>query len=102
MTPVLLLLVGMLVVVGSILFLRLHAFLALVLGSLVVAGLTEKQSVFQYSLRADGIRVVVESNEKLKLLVLKATKNQKIVPGSIVLFEKILVVKNLRKLQTIF
>ena len=38
--PLWLLLVGMIVVLGGILLLRLHAFLALILGALIVASLT--------------------------------------------------------------
>ena len=50
MHPFLILLVGMAVVVGGILWLRLHAFLALLLGALVVASLTPAESVRQYGL----------------------------------------------------
>src|SRR4051794_6803265 len=44
MNPLWILLVGMLVVVGGVLVLRLHAFLALILGALLVAALTPNQS----------------------------------------------------------
>ncbi len=50
MHPVLILLAGMAVVVGGILWLRLHAFLALLLGALVVATLTPTESIRQYGL----------------------------------------------------
>lgn len=50
MHPFLLLLIGMAVVVGGILWLRLHAFLALLLGALVVAVLTPHDVLLQYAL----------------------------------------------------
>jgi gluconate:H+ symporter, GntP family len=62
MSPLLILLVGMVVVVGGVLALRLHAFLALVLGALVVAALTPAGYVARYSAgdaaRANGLAVV--------------------------------------------
>ena len=48
MDPLLILVVGIVVVVGGILALRLHAFLALVLGGLVVAGLTGDSALARY------------------------------------------------------
>jgi GntP family gluconate:H+ symporter len=45
MDPLWLLLIGIFVVVGSILLLRLHAFLALLLGALIVGGLTSPGSL---------------------------------------------------------
>jgi GntP family gluconate:H+ symporter len=45
MDPLLILLLGVTVVVGGILALRLHAFLALVLGGLLVAGLTSPEAL---------------------------------------------------------
>ncbi len=50
MHPLLILLAGMAVVVCGILWLRLHAFLALLLGALVVATLTPAESIRQYGL----------------------------------------------------
>ncbi|HEV7867532.1 MAG TPA: SLC13 family permease [Chthoniobacteraceae bacterium] len=49
MSPLLLLACGMLLVVGSILWLRLHAFLALVLGAYLVALLTPVDALRTYS-----------------------------------------------------
>jgi gluconate:H+ symporter, GntP family len=48
MDPLLILLIGVTVVVGGILALRLHAFLALVLGGLVVAGITSNDALEKY------------------------------------------------------
>ena len=63
MSPIALLLIGMLIVVLN---LRLHAFLALILGSLVVAILTSQESVHQYAVRSEAVRVVaVDPNSNL-------------------------------------
>lgn len=48
MDPLLLLLIGILIVVGSILVLRLHAFLALLLGAFLVGGLTSTDSLHRF------------------------------------------------------
>jgi GntP family gluconate:H+ symporter len=50
MDPLLLLGIGLVVVVGGVLALRLHAFLALVLGGLIVAALTPAGSIEQFAL----------------------------------------------------
>lgn len=50
MHPLVILLVGTVVVIGGILVLRLHAFLALVLASLVVALLTAPETVYQFAI----------------------------------------------------
>lgn len=47
--PLWLLLVGMIVVLGGILLLRLHAFLALILGALIVASLTTPAALEEYA-----------------------------------------------------
>ncbi len=47
--PLWLLLVGMIVVLGGILLLRLHAFLALILGALIVASLTTSAALEKYA-----------------------------------------------------
>lgn len=52
MHPFLILLIGVLVVVGSILALRLHAFLALILGALTVAAITPRENVERYAREA--------------------------------------------------
>jgi GntP family gluconate:H+ symporter len=49
MDPLLILLVGIVVVIGGILFLRLHAFLALLLGALAVALLTPTSALENYA-----------------------------------------------------
>ena len=52
------LLCGMAVVMGGILWLRMHAFLALILGALTVAALTPKETLFESELLPAGVRVV--------------------------------------------
>jgi len=47
--PLWLLLIGMIVVLGGILVLRLHAFLALILGALIVASLTAPAALEEYA-----------------------------------------------------
>ncbi len=49
MSPLLLLCIGMAIVVGSILWLRLHAFLALILGAFAVALLTPEAALRSFS-----------------------------------------------------
>ena len=49
MDPLILLAIGMVVVLGSILIFRLHAFLALFLGALIVAALTPAENIELYS-----------------------------------------------------
>lgn len=50
MDPLWIMLIGMAMVVGSILWLRLHAFLALLIGALVVAALTPSAAVMDWAL----------------------------------------------------
>lgn len=49
MDPLLLLLLGMIIVLGGILLLRLHPFLALVLGALIIGGLTPQSNLEIYT-----------------------------------------------------
>jgi GntP family gluconate:H+ symporter len=58
MNPLWILLIGITVVVGGILILRLHAFLALMFGALLVGLLTPTESVYRYTLRAGEIPIV--------------------------------------------
>ena len=52
--PLFILLIGILIVVGGIIGLRLHPFLALLLGALVVAQLTPTEAIEQYVLSTGG------------------------------------------------
>lgn len=58
MDPLLILAAGMVVVVGAILGLRLHAFLALMLGALTVALLTSRSQLFEAQLTGQAATVV--------------------------------------------
>jgi GntP family gluconate:H+ symporter len=84
MSPLLILLVGMIVVVGGVLALRLHAFLALVLGALVVAGLTPRGFGSRYgareAARTTGLTVV--SQDPVSQTVRLSGAKSGILPGS--------------------
>jgi len=54
MNPLWILLIGMAVVVGGILALRLHAFLSLVAGAFIVAALTPGTDIYQWALHSKG------------------------------------------------
>jgi GntP family gluconate:H+ symporter len=56
-------LIGLVTVIGCILLLRLHAFLALVLGALVVGMLTPANAVFRFNMNADSLRIVDRTNQ---------------------------------------
>ena len=63
MNPLLLLAIGLGIVVGGILWLRLHAFLALILGAFVVGGLTSAEHMrasMQAKYRGDMMRAAVK------------------------------------------
>ena len=62
MDPLILLAIGMLVVVGSVLIFRLHAFLALFLGALIVAALTPVSNIEQY---AEAAQLAAEQTSDL-------------------------------------
>ncbi len=63
MSPFLLLLTGMLIVVISILFLRWHPFIALIVAALAVAGLTPEEAVYQASLTSEAREWLAENGE---------------------------------------
>ena len=69
MNPALILLIGVVVVIGGILVLRMRAFLALIAAALVVAALTPKADVYQYSIHAKMPPTVarVEANKNIGL-----------------------------------
>ncbi len=58
MSPLWILLLGMVIVVGGVLVLRIHAFLALILGALVVSLLTPRTSIYHHELRTNAVSVV--------------------------------------------
>lgn len=74
MNPLLLLAIGLGIVVGGILWLRLHAFLALILGAFVVGGLTgidHMRASMQAKYRGDMMRTAVKDD------VAEAVRKQK-------------------------
>jgi len=60
MSPLLLLLIGMLIVIGGILLFRLHAFLALIFAAFVVAALTTSDMVERHEIRLASIPVTAD------------------------------------------
>lgn len=58
MSPLLILLIGMVVVVGGVLALRLHAFLALILGAMVVGLLTPSANTYRFAVRVASVEIV--------------------------------------------
>ncbi len=58
MSPLVILFIGMAIVVGGVLALRLHAFLALLLGAVVVAGLTSTDQIVAARVAASSVAVV--------------------------------------------
>jgi GntP family gluconate:H+ symporter len=65
MSPLLLLLVGMIIVIGGILVLRLHAFLALLLGALTVAGLTTNDQLLAHRLSVAAMPILAVDERDL-------------------------------------
>jgi GntP family gluconate:H+ symporter len=57
MSPLAILIVALSVVVGGVLAFRLHAFVCLIVGALVVAALTPAASILRHELRKDEVRI---------------------------------------------
>ncbi len=57
MSPIVILVVALTVVIGGVLWFRLHAFLVLIMGALVVAALTPAASVMRFELGKDAVRI---------------------------------------------
>ncbi len=81
MSPILILLVGMGLVIGGILYFRLHAFLALIGAALVVALITPGEFVYQNGVRSEGVKIV-EVGEG-GVVTLKKGKRQKVIKGEV-------------------
>ncbi len=80
MSPLLILLCGMAIVIGGILALRLHAFLALLLGALLVAGLTSREQLSASRIATGSVPVV--SVDADQVLVVRPTKSRALIAGS--------------------
>ena len=69
MDPLLLLLFGMIIVLGGILILRLHPFLALLLGALIIGGLTPQSNLEKFTqsknFSAEQTQTLVEKSLKM-------------------------------------
>jgi len=80
------LLIGMAVVIGAILVLRLHAFLALIFAALIVSALTPDDSVRQSVMRSAAVKVV-EVHPSESAAVLKVGEKQQFIPGRNIVLE---------------
>ncbi len=67
MNPLWILLIGMAVVIGGILLLRLHAFLALIAAALVVALLTPRTDIYHFALRSAAAAVPAQHGNLVTL-----------------------------------
>ncbi len=74
MNPLLIVLIGVAVVIGGILALRLHAFLSLVAGALVIALLTPAATVYRFSLRTGEVDFARSTNDGAVELKSKSTR----------------------------
>ncbi|MEM7393456.1 MAG: hypothetical protein AAF492_14015, partial [Verrucomicrobiota bacterium] len=83
MSPLLLLAIGMAIVVAGILVFRLHAFLALILAALVVAGLTTDKQVHDHLVWTEGIPIVATDGEDY---LLKKGRKQEIFSGRVLIW----------------
>lgn len=79
MDPILILLTAIVVVVGGVLFLRLHAVIALLGGAFLVALLTPSDSVYRHEIRRAGL--TVESVGTVGEVRLRLGKGRQVVPG---------------------
>lgn len=79
MSALLIALIGMIIVVIGILALRLHAFLALILGALVVTILTPRDYIEQSTIRADAVKMsqVLDGSISFRLI-----GKQKVIEGN--------------------
>lgn len=82
MNPFYILAIGMAIVVGGILFLRLHAFLALILAALTVAVLTSPETVEQFYL-SEGMSAEEAHALAGKLFVFRVTQGFGVGAGKI-------------------
>jgi gluconate:H+ symporter, GntP family len=78
------LLTGVLVVVGGVLLLRLHAFLALLLGALIVGLLTPAANIERHAVQKDAAPVVA-TDPAAREVTLKLTEKQGARPGMLYL-----------------
>jgi gluconate:H+ symporter, GntP family len=80
MSPLWILVCGMAIVISSILLLRLHAFLALLLGALLVAGLTSREQLTASRIATGSVPVVGVDADYL--LSVRPSKSRPLIAGS--------------------
>lgn len=80
MNPFAILLIGMCVVIGGVILVRLHAFLALLLGALTVALLTPSAAIYDHELRAHA-PVVQSAHSDTSTVHLKVSRGQQALAG---------------------
>lgn len=84
MDPLWILLVGVVIVVGGVLWLRLHAFLALIAAALVVASITPARSVERYQLEENSGEII-EIDREPGFVTIRPSGKQALRPGSVLL-----------------
>ena len=87
MDPLIILLLAILVVIGGVLWLRLHAFVALFAASLVVACLTPAAAVYDTELRSHGARIV-SIDEGAHRVRLRPARGQAVLIGTVHVFRE--------------
>lgn len=80
MNPLVILLVGMSVVIGGVILLRLHAFLALILGALVVALLTPGRVIYEQEIRIGSV-AVTSVDHRRGTVRLQPNRGQQVAEG---------------------
>ena len=85
MDPIVILFIAMAIVVGGIVFVRLHAFVALLIGAIVVALLTPRQSLQDSETLRYAARVTQVNDESIRV---KPAKGQPAYNGDIVIVRR--------------
>ena len=80
MNPFAILLISMCVVIGGVTLVRLHAFLALILGALTVAMLTPPAAIYDHQLRASA-PTVASMDTETSTVGLKVNRGQQMLTG---------------------
>lgn len=86
MSPTIILLIGMAVVLGGVLILRVHAFLALLAAALIVSWLTPGAAVYEHELRSREIQVVEAGSE---FFTLQAGSGDELFEGAVLVVMRV-------------
>lgn len=82
MSPLLILAIAMVVVIGGVLIFRLHAFLALTVGALLVAALTPTAAVYENELRSAALKVqALAESESPEMFAVKGGAGDGLIEG---------------------